>query len=80
MYSSGVRQAGDYQLNEAQPYADQIHQYTKKNAKLEFEHSFEISEKILVHEITAVYENKNFPVRALITGAVPLELVGLLHI
>lgn len=37
MYSSGVRQAGDYHLSEAQPYADQIHQYTKKNAKLEFE-------------------------------------------
>ena len=80
MYSSGVRRAGDYCLNEAQPYAAQIQQYTKKNAKLEFEHSFEISEKILVHEITATHKNKNFPVRALIAGAVLMEVVRLLHI
>lgn len=79
MYSNGVRQAGGYRLNEAKPRADQIHQCTKKSTKLEFEHLFETSEKILVRKITAVYKNKHFPVRALIAGAVPLEVVGLLH-
>lgn len=77
MYSSEtvVRQAGD--LNEVQPYADQIHHCTEKNVKLEFEHLCEISKNIFVYSTTAIY--KIYSLRPLITGGVPLQSVRLQH-
>lgn len=73
MYSSGVRQ--DLDLDEAQPYAGQIHCYTIKNTKLEFELLFEISKNIILPHITAIY--KDLPVRASIAGRVSLQSVRL---